>query len=299
MEKRTVDGQVQRMVIPPQGTPDWPRGPYRWVADRTLFVSIPFTWNLAPVKKELMQTSTQYEKMVVGGPATALVPNAFDEMPWVDVGTDSPGILQRTHKFATRTTLGCPRHCSFCAVGTGCVEPGGLRELCEWPNLPVICDNNLFAASQAHFDKVMDGLENWEWCDFNQGVDARLLTDHHAERIARIKEPMVRLALDHEKGKDGWAKALDTLLKAKIAKRKIRSYVLVGYKTDPQEAWQRCEFVSKFGIKALPQWYHALDATKQNAVTDEQAGWGWTEDDRQGIMGYYYRHRGQAPLVGV
>ena len=67
----------------------------------------------------------------------------------------------------------------------------------DWPDLPVLCDNNLLAAPLSHFDKVIDRLIRHGWCDFNQGVDARLLTDYHARRIAEIKQPQVRLAFDH------------------------------------------------------------------------------------------------------
>ena len=262
-----------------------------------LYMSIPFTWNLPEAKVYLCQTSTEWKSAIVGGPAVQLMPEYLDGLSWVKIGKHLPYVLQRVNPYATRTTTGCPNKCGFCGIGTGKIEGGGFMELESWPNLPIICDNNLFAAGVGHFDKVMDGLESFGWCDFNQGVDARLLTDHHASRIARIKEPIVRLALDNKNSAAQWEIAVNRLRMAGIAKRKIRSYAIIGYKTDPAEAWERCQFVESQGVMVLPMWYHALNCLEKNTVTEEQANWGWTEKDRKHIMGYYYKHRGKAPSI--
>ena len=80
----------------------------------------------------------------------------------------------------------------------------------------VHCDNNLTAASYSHFDKVIDRLVKWGWADFNQGLDSRLLTAYHAERIHEIKKPIIRLALDSMFDQYEWLKAVDVLRSAGI-----------------------------------------------------------------------------------
>lgn len=141
--------------------PDWPRGPTWWIENNVVHVSVPFTWNLSEVRQILCRGFAN--GAVVGGPAVQLLPEYLAGIPGVIIGKDHPRVLQRVNPMATRTTTGCPNKCKFCAIGQGRVEPGGFHELADWPDLPIITDNNLFAASPAHFDRVMDRLERWGW----------------------------------------------------------------------------------------------------------------------------------------
>lgn len=242
----------------------------------------------------MRKRSLWWDRAVVGGPVVELVPGFFGALDYVSEGHDCPGVLQRVNPLATRTTVGCVRRCGFCAIGTGRIE-GEYRELDDWPDLPMITDNNLLAASKAHFDRVIDRLVVHGWADFNQGIDSRLLTDYHAGRLAEIKKPTIRLALDHMDYRDKWQEAFKRLRDAGIAKRNISSYCLVGFKSVPVESWQRCEWVESHGIKACPMWFHELDQLEKNIVTEKQAALGWDDEKRRHIMGYYYKHRGNAP----
>ena len=270
----------------------WPREPTLWIENRILYASIPFTWNLPMMKGGLRQRSMLWDMAIVGGPAVELLPD-YLIMPRVTIGHDMPGVLQRVNQLATRTTLGCTRRCEFCAIGKGIIEPGGLVELADWPDLPIICDNNLLAASDTHLGRVVERLARWGWADFNQGLDPRLLTKTKVKMLAEIKRPLIRLALDGKAYVTSWLEALNTLLDAGIAKSCIRSYCLIAFDSDPAEAWERCEFVQAQGVKALPMWYHSLDQLTRNIVTPGQDVLGWSEVERLRIMGYYYKHRGE------
>ena len=230
---------------------------------------------------------------MVGGPAVKLLPEYLAGIPGVTIGNDAPGVLQRINPLATRTTTGCIRHCPFCAIGIGAVESGGLVELEDWPDLPVVCDNNLLAASTQHLERVVERLCHHGWADFNQGLDARLLTQEKARLLSQIKKPLVRLALDNMTYKQSWLESLDLLLQAGIAKSHIRSYCLIAFNSDPIEAWIRCNFVEAHGVLALPMWYHTLKQLESNIVTDEQKKLGWSEYERTRIMGWFYKHRGE------
>jgi len=213
-------------------------------------------------------------------------------MPWylhgAEVGGEIPGVLQRYNAEATRTTVGCPRRCPFCAVPK--VE-GEFRELSDWPDGPIICDNNLLRASVEHFDRVCDKLEKWGWADFNQGLDARFMTGHHTERIKRIGEVRVRMALDNVGVMPAWDKAFANLRAAGISRRNIGSYVLVGFDSDPSDAWRRCAWVEAHGALAYPMWYHDLDCIEKNRVTPKQASLGWRDHERRKIMQWFYQHK--------
>ncbi|RLC88384.1 MAG: hypothetical protein DRJ03_03025 [Chloroflexi bacterium] len=130
-------------------------------------VSIPFTWELPGVLCRLRQRSLWWDNAIVGGPAVELVPGFFDSLDYVEEGHNEPGVLQRVNPLATLTTVGCIRRCGFCAIGTGRIE-GEYRELEDWPDLPMVTDNNLLAASKAHFDRVIDRLVVHGWADLTR-----------------------------------------------------------------------------------------------------------------------------------
>jgi hypothetical protein len=259
-----------------------------WIENRVLYMSIPFTWLLSEARTYLSQMSHEWDSAIVGGPAIFLMPGFFNSIPNVAEGYSLKGVLQKVNPGVSRTTIGCIRNCGFCGVSK--IEPN-FEELAIWPDRPILCDNNILAASDHHFDLVCDKLEKWGWCDFNQGIDARLLTPYHAERLHRIGKPVVRLALDNTKMKETWAEAFELLHGSGIAKRLIRSYCLVGYKDDPETAWENCRFVESFKVMALPMWYHELTATELNSVTAEQEKSGWTDYERRKIMQWFYKHK--------
>jgi len=270
----------------------WPKGPLYWQDGDTLYCSIPFTWDLKEVYIRLMQRDFFWESATVGGPAVELFPDYFNDLDFVTVGHSCPGVLQRINPAATRTTLGCPNRCGFCAVPK--IE-GGFRELEDWPDLPVICDNNILKASAEHLDKVFDRLEKHEGVDFNQGLDFRLVNDHHIERLARLKAPKVRLACDKRSDLPEWNLCVDRMIAGGVKKTWLNSYALIGWKDGPGEAWERCEFIAGKVRQVCPMWFHRLDATDKNQVSEEQRAAGWTDAARKGIMAYYYQHRGSPP----
>lgn len=271
----------------------WPKRPVTWVEDGMLYISVPFTWNMPRVRHDIRGTG--YKKVVLGGPGVYLVQHFYPDylagMGNVEVHYNYPGILQRINPQATRTTTGCSLHCKFCGIGAGVVEPGGLRELENWPDLPVLTDNNLLAASQSHFDKVIDRLKCHDFADFEQGLDPRLLTSYHAGRIAEVKHAIIRLAIDSQSEQESWLEAVDRLLSAGVAKYRVRSYALIGFNTDPGEAWARCQWIEARGIGALPMWFHQLDALEHNVVTEEQEKLGWDDFERRRIMQWFYHHK--------
>lgn len=267
---------------------DWPKKYISWIKDRVLHVSIPFTWELPKVRFLIQQKSIFWDRVLIGGPAIMLMPKYFDDLNYVTIGSKLKGVLQKVNQYATRTTIGCINKCAFCGVSK--IEPF-FFELDDWPDLPIICDNNILAASINHFDRVINRLVRLGRANFNQGLDARRLTDYHAIRIAEVQEPLIYLALDNVSYINDWACAYDRLRSAGILKRQIRSYALIGFNSGPDEAWRRCNFIESHNIKALPQWYHSLDALKKNIVTAKQLELGWNDYERRRIMQWFYFHK--------
>jgi len=196
-----------------------------------------------------------------------------------EIATDWPEALQHHNPQATFTSRGCIRNCPFCAVPR--IE-GQLRELDDWPVKPIVCDNNLLACSRRHFDTVIDKLKPLPGVDFNQGLDARLLTQYHADRLAEL-DCMTRLAFDHVNDEETLQAAYEKLRRAKIPKKRIRIYVLIGYHDTPEDALYRLQVVAKLGIDPNPMRYNPLDTMRR----DSYVGPGWTDRELARYVRYW------------
>lgn len=256
----------------------WPKHAYRWVDNGRVHYSVPFTWCLGEVLQEILEGDQFHDtKPLVGGPAVRLMPHILSDV--AEIGGDMPGVLQRVNPQATKTTEGCPNKCGFCAVPI--IEPE-YRELSEWPRLPIVCDNNLLAASMAHFDRVIDSLKGLKGVDFNQGLDARLMTDYHARRLAEL-DCTVRLAWDHVDNERHLMKTLSKLRKAGIKKENMRCYVLIGFNDTPEDALYRLETLWwSIGIIPNPMRY-----TPINSTCREYVGPSWSENELTRYMRYW------------
>lgn len=266
----------------------WPRREFEWIEGGKLNISVPFTWCLPRVQKRIAST---WMPVKVGGPAVELMP---DYLKGAEIGHESPGVLQRINPLATRTTTGCPSVCKFCAVP---IIEGHFRLLDTYPGGPIICDNNILGAPITHIERVVGMVRSFGWADFNQGLDASLVTQEIADLIATIGKPIIRMALDSQGEKDVWERAYGFWRKAGIAKNRIRSYVLIGFDSEPEEGWDRCEWVEGHGVKALPMWFHELYAMQKDEVTQKQRALGWSKREQDRIMDYYYQHRGEKLAV--
>jgi hypothetical protein len=275
----------------------WRNGILTWEDGEALCISVVFTWHLPTAKA---YADSLRIPVRIGGPAVELARKTLPGLflgSRAQIGGDYLGVLQRWNPHATRTSVGCIRKCGFCSVpmveGQRALEQFGQRQvpLTDWLDAPIICDNNLLANPVEHFDRVMDRLEKWPWSDFNQGTDARLLTEHHAERIARLENHIMRLALDSMDYADQWQHAAEMLFRAGVPKRAIRTYCLMGFGTSPEESWKTCEFIESFGIKPLPMWFHELNGLERNIVTPRQEALGWNDYERRRLMQWFYQHK--------
>lgn len=254
----------------------WTCGVAEWTEGRTAYLSVPFTWNLQDAYQRAVMLTAEGYTVRAGGPAVTLMPDRMADVS--QVGGDV-NALPHHNPDACFTSRGCIRRCSFCAVWR--IE-GELRELEEWEPKPIVCDNNLLACSQAHFDRVIDRLKPLKGIDFNQGLDARLLTPYHADRLAEL-DCTVRLAWDHIATGNTFMTAWERLRKAGIPKKRIRVYVLIGYKDTPEDALFRLRTVHNIGAIPNPMRYNPLDAMRRDGYVGE----GWTERLLTAYMRYW------------
>lgn len=257
----------------------WRKGIAQWRIGKSLYLSIPFTWLLPEAKKIALGYSVG--PVFAGGPAIDLLPDFMAGI--AQIGQQSPvPPLPMHNPLATFTTRGCIRHCPFCAVPR--IE-GEFKELQEWPIRPVICDNNFLASSMAHFNAAIDTLKQLPFVDFNQGLDARIFTAYHADRLGELKGVKVRFAFDHLNQESHVADAIA------LARRKglsnLGCYVLIGFKGTPEEDIYRLQKVRQWGIRPNPMRYQPLNILEKNSYLAP----GWTEWEMLRTMQYFSRLR--------
>jgi len=135
---------------------------------------------------------------------------------------------------------------------------------------------------------VIDKLKRLHspFVDFNQGLDARRLTQHHADRLAELR-PKVRLAFDSVSYESSFMRAYEQLRKAKIPKANIGVYVLFGFQDTPEDALYRLQVVANLGVDPNPMRYQPLDTLEKNSYVDPS----WTEAELTRYMRYWSRLR--------
>lgn len=255
---------------------EWLKGIARWQEGETLYLSVPFTWLLP---KALGLASVHKGPVQAGGPAVQLMPGYLSSVATVNQPCPVDPLAYH-NPWATFTTRGCPNRCGFCAVPR---LDGDFRELSDWRPAPIICDSNLLAASRAHFDRVIDRLKPLPYVDFNQGLEAGLLTSHHARRLAELKRVKVRFAFDYVEDEAAVADAI-SLCRAH-GLRDFGVYVLIGYNDTPANALYRLEKVWEWKAISAPMRYQPLDALKKNAFVAP----AWTHRQLQDTMRCYSR----------
>lgn len=255
----------------------WSKSLVEWTEDDAAYLSVVFSWDLPQAYQRAVWLRASGYRVLAGGPAVKLNPGYLAEVAECD-GTYVDAIAWHNPN-ATFTSRGCIRRCSFCAVPK---LEGDLRELDNWPVRPIVCDNNLLACSRRHFDAVIDLLKPLHGIDFNQGLDARILTEYQAGRLAEL-DCTVRLAFDSVGYEPQFMRAFERLRAAGFPLDRIRVYVLIGYKDTPDDALYRLQRVAGLGLKPNPMRYQALDAMRRNSYV----GPGWTNSELRRYMRYW------------
>ena len=156
---------------------------------------------------------------------------------------------QTAYGFLTR---GCPRGCGFCHVapkeGKCSHKVADLSQF--WSGQGNIClsDPNILACKDA--PELLDQLvKSNAKIEFNQGLDARLITPEKAEYLAKMKLKMPHFAMDSMKAvepvKRGLKLYVDACkkIKGKWNWRNARVFCLVNFDTTHKEDLERIKVI--------------------------------------------------------
>lgn len=115
-------------------------------------------------------------------------------------------------------TRGCPNRCPCCVVPR---KEGYIRKYMDVDDIAiegrtklVLMDNNILAAGDYAKEQLQKIIDRGYRVDFNQGLDARLVTDEYARLLAKIKwlgSNIIRFGCDTHKQIEECERAMDII----------------------------------------------------------------------------------------
>lgn len=245
-----------------------------------IYVTSLFTYCWQPVHQAVKECRARFPKakIVLGGIyaslmpdhaagsgadeiRTGIVPEAEGLLPDYSLDTSArPVSILFSHR-------GCIRKCRFCAVPT--IEPEvvvktSIRHLI-YPNHKrvILWDNNILGTRnwRALFTELKDlGLS----VDFNQGLDARLMTEEVAHEIQGLRVNPIRMAYDLSAQRRALVRAIPALEHAGFKRRRMIVYTLYNYEDSPEDFLNRINDLLEWGVVAYPMRFEPLDSLQKN-----------------------------------
>ena len=187
-----------------------------------------------------------YDKLIKGGTGYDIhsqLPTDIDRrqplyelFPWLPDNT--------AYGFLTR---GCPNKCFWCVVPKkeGYIHPYmDVDEIAiEGRNRLVLMDNNILAAGDYAKEQLKKIIDRGYYIDFNQAMDARLVTEEYAELLGRCKwiNGRIRFGCDTTPQIAHCDRAMK-MIDANGFRGEYFLYTMVGGKNDLQECYNRIHY---------------------------------------------------------
>ena len=176
------------------------------------------------------------------------------------------------------THRGCVRSCEFCSVPKLEGKPFQVRQkksfrhlIYQGHNRVVLWDNNILG--EPNWREVIEELKDINLpVDFNQGLDARFLTEEVAECFKGLNMPFVRLAYDFPGMGKAVLRAIENLSRIGVNRRRVMCYVLFNFKDSPEDLFERVRNLLDWGVVAYPMRFQPLDSLEK----DRYVSPGWT-----------------------
>lgn len=277
----------------------------------TLFT---YQWNTVIRTIEFYQRSKYACNIKVGGILASLLAEDLEEETgikphvglWEEIDRLPPDykLFEGAYEYRVNdasigyTTRGCIRRCPFCAVPQ--LEPEYV------PYIPLkqqidpskkdllLLDNNVLASPE--FPKIIAEIKECgfykgakfngklRYIDFNQGVDARLLTEDKMELLSQIAIFPLRIAFDDIRMKKLYIEKVR--LAKKYGIKRLSNFILYNFNDTPEDFYERLriniELNEELGasIFSFPMRFIPLDAKDRKYVDNPH----WTTKQLRGIQ---------------
>lgn len=190
-------------------------------------------------------------------------PNLPDDVEHIYPDYSLYNITDTAFGFLTR---GCPRGCSFCIVGKKeglCSRKvANLSEFWSGQSKIVLNDPNILACREWE-DLLGQLADSKALVDFNQGIDARLLTEAKCHAIDAIRIKEIHFAWDRYEDKEKILPKLQMfaeICKTKPHKHNAIVYVLVNHTSTIEQDLERI-----YTLQELGYWAYVMIYDKHNA----------------------------------
>lgn len=281
-----------------------------------IYIATMFTyqWNITVETIRFYQRNKTNKNIKVGGILASLLPDDLEKETgikphvglWEEVDRLPPdyqlfdGVCSYPVNDASigYTTRGCIRHCPFCAVPE--LEPIFI------PSIPLkhqihpqkkdllLLDNNVLASPV--FPQIVDEIKKYGFhkgakfngklrhVDFNQGVDARLLTEEKMKLLSEIAIYPLRIAFDDIRLKKVYVEKIR--LAQKYGIRRLSNFILYNFNDTPEDFYERLriniELNEELGLSifSFPMRYIPLDTKRRGYVDNPH----WTKQQLRGIQ---------------
>lgn len=144
-------------------------------------------------------------------------------------------------------TRGCPNKCPWCVVPR---KEGRIRPYMDCDEIAiegrtklVLMDNNILAAGDYAVSQLEKIIDRGYRVDFNQALDARLVTDEYARLLARIKwiDRRIRFGCD-TKGQIQECERAISMINGYGYRGEYFLYTMIGGKSDFKESFERINY---------------------------------------------------------
>lgn len=206
------------------------------------------------------------DEVVKGGTGYGLDNKLDEEIEHTMPDYSLYGIADTAYGFLTR---GCPRACPFCIVspkeGRKSIHVADLEEFHQGQKNIELLDPNLLACAD-HEDLLKQLAESNAWVNFNQGLDARLLTKDNIDLINKVRVKNIHFAWDFLKDEKSVLGGVERYRKYANRKRTGRGYatvyVLTNYNTSHEEDLYRVNVLRSMEMEPYIMVYDKANAPR-------------------------------------
>lgn len=225
----------------------------------------------APVASRLLEVRRD---AIVGGTGWSLLSTIEDH--GITTARQDYSIYPGWRQSIGFTQRGCRLKCEFCVVPG---KEGDVKEVSTihdlwrgdpWPRELLLLDNDFFGQPRWK-ERIAEIRDGGFKVSFNQGINARMLSEEAAEAIASVdyrddsmKDRRVYTAWDSREDEGTLFRGLRRLVKHGVSPDHIMVYMLIGYwHGETDDDWlYRQERLREFGCRPYPMPYVRNDLTR-------------------------------------
>jgi hypothetical protein len=171
-------------------------------------------------------------------------------------------------------TRGCCNNCSFCIVskkeGTCSHKVADLSEFWRGQKKIELLDPNLLACKD-HMELLQQLADSKAKVNFNQGLDARFITEENAKLLKEIDISMLHFAFDFMKNEKRIVRGLEIAKEIlQIDDRIATVYMLVNYDTTIEQDLYRVQKIKELGYQPDVRIYRKETLPRPHVLRDLQ-----------------------------